>query len=94
MTQTAVSIKAYGHGNVDMEMMLWNMVLTTLIGILAYMGHEKASEISRLNILLNKTREEVARDNVTNAEIDKIMQHIDARFNKLESKIDQLIKEK
>ncbi len=74
-----------------MEMMLWNMVLTVLLGVLAYIGHEKASEIQRLNILLNKTREEIARDNVTQAEIDRIMQHIDARFNKLESKIDQLI---
>jgi hypothetical protein len=74
-----------------MEMMLWNMVLTTLIGILAYMGHEKASEISRLNILLNKTREEVARDNVTQAEITKLVEHIDARFNRLENKIDGLI---
>jgi hypothetical protein len=74
-----------------MEMMLWNMVLTVLLGVLAYIGHEKASEIQRLNILLNKTREEIARDNVTQAEIDKIMEHIDARFNKLESKIDQLI---
>ncbi len=74
-----------------MEMMLWNMVLTTLIGILAYMGHEKASEISRLNILLNKTREEVARDNVTQAEITKLVEHIDSRLNRLESKIDGLI---
>ena len=74
-----------------MEMMLWNMVLTTLIGILAYMGHEKASEIQRLNILLNKTREEVARDNVTQAEITKLVEHIDARFNRLENKIDGLI---
>ena len=74
-----------------MEMMLWNMVLTTLIGILAYMCHEKASEISRLNILLNKTREEVARDNVTQAEITKLVEHIDARFNRLENKIDGLI---
>ena len=74
-----------------MEMMLWNVVLTALLGVLAYIGHDKASEIQRLNILLNKTREEVARDNVTKAEVDRIMQHIDQRFNKLESKIDQLI---
>ena len=77
-----------------MEMMLWNIVLTALLGVLAYIGHDKASEIQRLNILLNKTREEVARDNVTQAEIDRIMQHIDQRFNKLESKIDQLIQSK
>jgi hypothetical protein len=44
--------------------------------------------------LLNKTREEVARENVTQAEVDRIMQHIDQRFNKLESKIDQLIQGK
>ena len=74
-----------------MEMMLWNMVLTTLIGILAYMGHEKASEIQRLNILLNRTREEVARDNVTQAEITKLVEHLDARFNRLENKIDGLL---
>jgi len=74
-----------------MEMMLWNMVLTTLLGVLAYMGHEKASEISRLTILLNKTREEIARDNVTQAEMDKFVQHIDQRFNKLEAKIDLLM---
>ena len=74
-----------------MEMMLWNIVLTALLGVLAYIGHDKASEIQRLNILLNKTREEVARDNVTQAEIDKVMVHIDQRFNKLEAKIDQLI---
>jgi hypothetical protein len=34
----------------------------------------------------------VARDNVTKAEVDRIMEHIDARFNKLESKIDELIR--
>jgi hypothetical protein len=77
-----------------MEMMLWNMVLTVLLGVLAYMAKEKFEEINRLNILLNKTREEVARDNVTQAEIDRIMAHIDQRFNKLENKIDLLIQGK
>ena len=52
---------------------------------------EKFAELSRISILLNKTREEVARDNVTQAEVDKIMDHIDQRFNKLEEKIDRLI---
>ena len=44
-----------------------------------------------MNILLNKTREEIARDNVTKAEVERITDHIDQRFNKLEAKIDQLI---
>ena len=53
--------------------------------------NEKFAELARIGILLNKTREEVARDNVTKAEVDRIVEHIDARFNKLENKIDQLI---
>jgi hypothetical protein len=73
-------------------LMLWNAALSLLGVIVAFWAKEKSSELARLNILLNKTREEIARDNVTQAEIDKIMAHIDARFNKLEGKIDQLIK--
>ena len=52
---------------------------------------EKVAELNRLGILINRTREEVARDNVTQAEIDRILEHIDARFNRLEDKINQLI---
>lgn len=70
---------------------VWTGGLTLLLGILGYIMHEKFQELARLSILLNKTREEVARDNVTQAEVDKIMDHIDQRFNKLEEKIDRLI---
>ena len=69
----------------------WSSILTLVIGLLGYMMNEKFRELARVTILLNKTREEVARDNVTQAEIDRITNHIDQRFNKLEAKIDQLI---
>ena len=72
-------------------MELWTGGLTILIAVIGYMMHEKFAELARIGILLNKTREEVARDNVTKAEVDRIVEHIDARFNKLENKIDQLI---
>jgi len=72
-------------------MELWTGGLTILIAVIAYMMNEKFTELARIGILLNKTREEVARDNVTKAEVDRIVEHIDARFNKLENKIDQLI---
>jgi hypothetical protein len=65
--------------------------LTIFVALIVYMMHEKFNELKRIDILLNKTREEVARDNVTKAEVDRIMEHIDSRFNKLEGKIDQLI---
>jgi|TARA_R110000868_G_scaffold373668_1_gene637889 molybdenum cofactor biosynthesis enzyme MoaA len=81
--------------NMSQEMLyLWNAVLTLAGVLVGLWAREKSAELARLNILLNKTREEVARDNVTQAEIDKIMAHIDQRFNKLEVKIDQLIQGK
>jgi archaellum component FlaC len=72
-------------------LMLWNMGLTLTIGVVGFFLKEKFNEIQRINILLNRTREEIARDSVTQAEIDKILDHIDQRFNKLEDKINQLI---
>ena len=69
----------------------WSAVLSLIVGLFAYMMNEKFRELTRITILLNKTREEVARDNVTQAEVDRITNHIDQRFNKLEAKIDQLI---
>ena len=76
-----------------MEMMLWNVLLTTFIGLLSWNLREKSAELSRITILLNRTRAEIARDNVTQAEIDKIVAHIDNRFDKLNDKIDMIIRE-
>jgi hypothetical protein len=73
-------------------MELWTGGLTIFVALIGYMMHEKFNELKRIDILLNKTREEVARDNVTKAEVERIVEHMDARFNKLEDKIDQLIK--
>ena len=74
-------------------MMLWNLMLTVVVGIIGYIVKDKFDELSRISILLNKTREEIARDNVTQAELDRIVTHLDTRFSKLESKIDELIKQ-
>jgi len=71
---------------------LWTGGLSIFVALLGYVMHEKFNELKRIDILLNKTREEVARDNVTKAEVGRIVEHMDARFNKLEDKIDQLIK--
>jgi hypothetical protein len=72
-------------------MELWTGGLTIFMAVIGYVMHDKFAELARIGILLNKTREEVARDNVTKAEVDRIVEHMDARFNKLENKIDQLI---
>jgi len=73
-------------------MELWTGGLTMFVALIGYMMHEKFNDLKRIDILLNKTREEVARDNVTKAEVERIVEHMDARFNKLEDKIDELIR--
>ena len=73
---------------------VWSTILTVIVGLIGYMMNEKFRELARISILLNKTREEVARDNVTQAEVERITDHIDQRFNRLEEKIDQLICQK
>lgn len=74
-----------------MEMMLWNIVLTLFVGIMGWVMNEKFQEINRLGILLNKTREEVARDHMTRQEFRQDMQQIIDRFDRLELKIDRLV---
>ena len=81
-----------------MEMMIWNIILTSIVGIMAFLLKGKFDELDRLGILLNKTREEVARDHITRAEVhrdmEKIMERFDAGISRLEAKIDELRKEK
>ena len=76
-----------------MEIMLWNALLTTFIALLGWNLKSKSDEIQRLQVLLNRTREEIARENVTKGEVDKIVTHIDVRFDKLNDKLDAFIKE-
>jgi len=77
-------------------MMIWNVVLTAIVGVMGFLLKSKFDELSRLGILLNKTREEVARDHVTRKEVDdrfdKFVSHVDQRFNRLEVKLDELRK--
>ena len=75
-----------------MEMLVWNMVLTGIVAVLGFVVKEKFAELQRLGILLNKTREEVARDHITRAEVREDMRQLIDRLEKLDQKIDQLIK--
>ena len=70
---------------------IWSSGLTMALTVVGFLLKEKFAELTRLNLLLNKTREEIARDYVTQSEVQRITDHIDQRFNKLEAKIDQLI---
>ena len=71
----------------------WSLALTLITGVIGFLLKDKFEELKRLDILLNKTREEIARDYTTQTEVQRITDHIDQRFNRLEAKIDQLIQQ-
>jgi hypothetical protein len=80
---------------------LWSAALSVILGVAGFVLREKfaevkevALELRRVERLLNITREENHRDFITKAEVQRITDHIDQRFNRLEEKIDQLIRQK
>jgi hypothetical protein len=94
MTLTAASTNPFGLGSADMEMMLWNIVLSVVVAVMGFFLRGKIDELDRLGILLNKTREEMAREHVTRAEmttlVDKLGDRFDRAFERLEAKVEEI----
>lgn len=79
-----------------MEMMIWNIVLSAVVAIMGFFLKGRMDELERLGILLNRTREEIARDHVTRAEmnvtVDRLGERFDKAFERLEAKLDNMTK--
>jgi|TARA_R110002020_G_scaffold160388_3_gene344801 hypothetical protein len=71
---------------------LWNGLLTIGGAVIVLFIKSHHSNVQRIEILLNKTREEVARDYVTKIDLSSDMDRIFDRFDRLEDKIDSLMK--
>jgi predicted DNA-binding protein YlxM (UPF0122 family) len=76
-----------------MEMLVWNLVLSTTVGMLAFFLKEKSAELNRIQILLNRTREEIAKEYVTKSEVHNDINRVLDRLGRLESKLDAFIKD-
>jgi hypothetical protein len=70
---------------------IWSGALSLIMGALWFFIRERFEDVKRIERLLNITREEIARDTATKAEVARVTDHIDQRFNKLEEKIDRLL---
>ena len=73
---------------------MWNILLTLIVAPLLYTIRGNTSENRRLDILLNKTREEMARDYVTKTELEGDMERVFAILDKIEEKLDRLFEAK
>ena len=69
---------------------IWNIILTLIVMPLAWWIRTSHDEIRRQDILLNKTREEIARDYVSKRELEQDLTRILNAIQKLDEKLDRM----
>lgn len=68
-------------------MLFWNIILTVVIAPVFWAFRQMFAEVKRLQILLNKTREEYA----TKSEVRDDMRQVMEALHRLEDKIDKVL---
>ena len=69
---------------------IWNLIITVIIAPLGFLIRNVLSEQKRLDILVNKTREEIAKDYATREQIEADFVRIQNTLNKIDEKLDRL----
>jgi predicted DNA-binding protein YlxM (UPF0122 family) len=77
-----------------MDLSLWNTILSALIAVLGWLAKTLWAEVNRLSILLNRTREEVARDYVTKAAVHSDINRVLDQLDRLDKKLDRIMEPK
>ncbi len=72
----------------------WNILITLVIAPVVYSIRQNFVELKRIDVLLNKTREEVAKNYVTKDEMESSMDRVMRMLSKLETKLDKLFEVK
>ena len=71
--------------------MIWNLLLSIAAGSIVWWIRGINSKIDDLYNLVNKTRENIAREYALKTDVDKDLQKILDRFDRLENKLDAMI---
>lgn len=75
-----------------MEMdMLWSTALTALIAVVGFVLKNYIAELQRVQILLNRTREEMAKEYVTKVEVHADINRVLDRLERLDEKLDRIV---
>jgi hypothetical protein len=74
-----------------METQVWNIILSVATGAIGFIIKNLFDEVKRIQILVNKTREELPKEYVTRAQLDADVNRIFDRLDRLEGKIDRLM---
>ncbi len=73
---------------------VWNVLITLVLAPIWFQIRQNASELKRQDILVNKTREEIAKEYVTKLELKDDFNLLMERMEKLHEKVDKLFEVK
>lgn len=71
--------------------LIWSTLLTAAIGLVSWVMKSYAEEQKRIQILLNRTREEMAKEYVTKAEVHADINRVISRLEAIDAKFDRVI---
>ena len=76
-----------------MELMVWNVVLSFISALILMWIKSATDELKRVQILLNRTREEIAKEYVTKSDVHSDINRVIQRLDRLDEKLDAFMKE-
>lgn len=76
-----------------MEITLWNAGLSFVSALILFWVKLVTDEQKRIQILLNRTREEMAKEYVTKTDVHGDINRVLNRLDKLDEKLDAFMKE-
>ena len=69
---------------------VWNIFVTLVLAPILFSIRQNSTELKRQDILINKTREEIAKEYVTKSELKDDMSNIIDRIKLIDEKLDKL----
>ena len=76
-----------------MDLMIWNVILSFVSALILFWIKMSTDEVKRIQILLNRTREEIAKEYVTKSDVHSDINRVIVRLDRLEEKLDAYMKE-
>ena len=73
--------------------MLWNVAFSFISALILMRVKSTVDEVKRVQILLNRTREEIAKEYVTKEDVHSDINRVIQRLDRLDEKLDAFMKE-
>jgi hypothetical protein len=71
--------------------LLWSGGLTAVLGVFGWLLRAYVGEVHRIQILLNRTREEMAKEYLTKSDNTTDMNRVITRLDALDAKMDRML---